>query len=145
MPLRGGEKFANQSEGVNCVLLKISFQTNKSNRNKYEIIVTGGREYCNTEKVRSVLEHFNPDVIVHGDCRGLDRICKQWALDNGKVQIPYPYPSQHGKAGGPIRNRQMCTEHKDADLLIAFQGNNGTENCVREATSAGIKVFRVVE
>jgi hypothetical protein len=110
-----------------------------------KIIVTGGREYSNADKVRSVLDHLNPDVVVHGDCRGLDRLCKQWALDNGKVQIPFPYPSQYGKAGGPIRNKEMCTKHKDADYLVAFKGNNGTESCVREAQAVGLKIYRVVE
>jgi hypothetical protein len=108
-----------------------------------KIIVTGGREYSDKEKVYSVLDHFNPDVVIHGDCRGADSLASNWVKDNNKKEIPYPYPSQYGKAGGPIRNEHMCSDHTDA-TLIAFPGGNGTASCIRIAKKLGLKVFEVV-
>lgn len=108
-----------------------------------KIIVTGGRDYFNKEKIYSILDHFNPDVIIHGDCSGVDTISKNWAIERGKEQIPYPYPSEYGKAGGPIRNRQMCREHQDAKL-VAFPGGRGTASCKKEAKLVNIPIYEVL-
>ena len=56
------------------------------------------------------------------------------------------YPAdwdKHGKAAGPIRNKQMIDEGKP-DLVIAFPGGRGTAGAVRLAKFAGVTV-RVVE
>jgi hypothetical protein len=46
----------------------------------------------------------------------------------------------HGKAAGPIRNRQMA---KNAEALIAlWDGNSrGTKNMIETATKLGLKVY----
>lgn len=108
-----------------------------------KIIVTGGREYSDVTKVHFTLDQFNPDIIIHGDCRGADKIAKEWAIKNKKQHIPYPYPSQYGKAGGPIRNEHMCSDHPDA-TLVAFSGGRGTASCIRIAKKLGLKVFEVL-
>ncbi len=108
-----------------------------------KVIVTGGRDYSDKERVFSILDHFNPEIIIHGDCSGADHYAKEWAKINKKKEIKYPYLSQYGKAGGPIRNKQMCSEHTDA-VLIAFPGGKGTANCKNEAKTLGLKIFEVV-
>jgi hypothetical protein len=109
-----------------------------------KVIVTGGRDYANAEKVKSVLDHFKPELIIHGDCSGADTLAKKYALANKIPHLPYPYPGQYGRAGGPIRNQQMCEENQDA-TLIAFKGDKGTKNCIMNAKKLGMKVFEVVE
>ena len=108
-----------------------------------KIIVTGGRDYADANKVFTTLDHFNPNVIIHGACSGADSFASEWAKKNNKQEIPYPYPSQYGRAGGPIRNRQMCEDHPDA-TLIAFPGNKGTASCIYIAKKLGLKVFEVL-
>lgn len=108
-----------------------------------KIIVTGGREYSDFAKVNSTLDQLKPEIIIHGDCRGADRFAKEWAIKNKKQHIPYPYPSQYGKAGGPIRNEHMCSEHPDA-TLVAFPGGSGTASCMRIAKKLGLKVIEVI-
>ena len=52
------------------------------------------------------------------------------------------YPAnwkKHGRAAGPIRNKQMLEEAKP-DLVIAFPGGAGTANMVKQAREAGVKV-----
>lgn len=108
-----------------------------------KIIVTGGRDYSDALKVHSTLDHFNPSTVIHGDCSGADTLASDWAIKNNKIEISYPYPSGMGKAGGPIRNRQMCEDHPDA-MLLAFPGGKGTASCIREAKKLGMKVYEVL-
>ena len=43
----------------------------------------------------------------------------------------------HGKAAGPIRNRDMA---KHADQVVLFPGGRGTENMYQEAKKAGLVI-----
>lgn len=47
-----------------------------------------------------------------------------------------------GRAAGPMRNKQMLEEGKP-DLVVAFPGGAGTENMVKQAKAAGIRVLRI--
>ena len=109
----------------------------------YKLIITGGRDYNDYAMVVDVLNHLNPSVVIQGGATGADALAREWALDNGKEVITYNADWDiHGKSAGPIRNKQMCSEHKDA-ILIAFQGGKGTENCVNEAVKLNMIVLRV--
>ena len=58
---------------------------------------------------------------------------------------PEVYPADwrtHGRAAGPLRNARMIAEGKP-DLVIAFKGNRGTQDCCRKAEAAGIPVRRI--
>lgn len=51
------------------------------------------------------------------------------------------YPAdweRYGKRAGPIRNRKMLDQ--GPDLVVAFGGDKGTADCVREARRRGIAV-----
>lgn len=52
---------------------------------------------------------------------------------------------KHGKSAGPIRNQAMLsgTIGDLADLLIAFPGGRGTEDCIRQADLLGIPLLEV--
>ena len=87
-----------------------------------------------------------PLVIIHGCARGADTMAGDWAKANGLMVLEYPALwSQHGRAAGPIRNRQMLDEGKP-ELVLAFHENiresKGTRDMVRQASKAGVQ-FRV--
>lgn len=110
-----------------------------------KIVVTGGRDYTNREHLYRVLAALNPISIRVGDCpTGVDKFVWDWV--EGKTTGIKVYEAdwaKHGRAAGPIRNQQMIRENQDANLVIAFPGGNGTENCVRNAIKYGLVVLRV--
>jgi hypothetical protein len=65
----------------------------------------------------------------------------EFAKWKGIAVKEYPADWQkHGKAAGPIRNRQMLEDGKP-DLVIAFSGGRGTANMISQARAAGVKVL----
>jgi len=52
---------------------------------------------------------------------------------------------KHGRAAGPIRNREMVrlAAHLGVAACIAFPGGAGTEDCTKQAVAAGLLVLRV--
>lgn len=123
------------------------------------ILVCGGREYGfddpvgKSNFVRMMLlkvlhwgrgQELPMDVtIIHGDATGADTLgglAAQWF--GWKCEV---YPAdweKHGKAAGPIRNKQMLDEGKP-DLVVAFPGGKGTANMVKQAREAGVEVYEV--
>ena len=81
--------------------------------------------------------------LFHGGARGADQAISAAADQLGWPQIACP-PSwqQHGRAAGPIRNRQMLERSLDLAsalplgaglLVIAFPGSRGTASLVEQA------------
>jgi YspA, cpYpsA-related SLOG family len=107
------------------------------------LAVTGGRYYSDSVKVFKTLEEYGTKnlTLVLGDAPGADALALQWAVYN---KIPYIRHiadwTQFGKAAGPIRNKKMIEQ---ANLLLAFPGGRGTENCIKQAKEAGISVRRI--
>lgn len=111
------------------------------------VAVTGGRDYADRERVYTTLSlldwEFEISAVIHGGAPGADQLAKAWAIENGVTHKPYPADWQrHGRAAGPIRNREML-RHSRPDLLVAFPGGRGTADCVRAAEELGIRVERV--
>ncbi|MEU9259026.1 SLOG family protein [Streptomyces sp. NPDC048212] len=117
----------------------------------FTVIVTGSRDLLDGNKVWDELEELLPDFgplfIRHGACpTGADRFASIWCNDfygpnEGVFEIKHPANwDLHGKAAGPIRNREMV--HAGADLCLAFPlgESRGTWNCVNECKKAGIPV-----
>ena len=48
----------------------------------------------------------------------------------------------YGKAAGPIRNRRMLDDFQP-DLVLAFPGNKGTNDCIAAARQRDIEVVTV--
>jgi hypothetical protein len=113
------------------------------------ILVCGGRDYSDRQRIRSVLSEYLPapgidePTVVHGAARGADRLAKEEAQDLGFwVEDFEANWGKHGKAAGPIRNRAMLDTKPD--LVIAFPGGKGTADCVAEARRRGITVREVL-
>lgn len=112
-----------------------------------KVLVCGGREYADTERVRAVLddEHQRDPIglIIEGGATGADTLARQWATDRGVEVITVPALWKvHGKAAGPIRNQRML-ENYAPDLVIAFAGGKGTADMVRRAHEAACGVLVV--
>ncbi len=111
------------------------------------VVVTGGRDCRNARLLYKTLDAMNltsPIVFLgHGGARGADTLAGEWAHSrNVPAQVWKADWDTHGRAAGHIRNAVMLKE-AEPDLLVAFHGGVGTENCVAKAIKAGIKVLRV--
>ncbi len=118
------------------------------------VCVCGGRNFTDRDYVYRMLDMCDHDatitVIIHGGYRGVDRISEGWDAAripravHPRVKIVVykaewdKYP--HG-AAGPIRNREMIRDGKP-DLVLAFAGDDGTDDLCRQAKKAGIEVRR---
>lgn len=107
------------------------------------IVVTGGRNFSDVPLVNWAFKEIGlgvGDTVVHGACSGADTICARVAQLFGADTEAHPADwKAHGKAAGPIRNRQML--ESDVGMLIAFPGGRGTFNAVMTAHSIGVPVW----
>jgi hypothetical protein len=118
------------------------------------ILVCGGRDYSDRQKVYDVLNDYHSKrslyplgitAIIHGGAKGADTLAHDWAKCISVSIEMYPADwEKHGRAAGAIRNKQMLDEGLP-DLVIAFPGGRGTANMVDQATKAGVKVILISE
>lgn len=108
------------------------------------VLICGSRDWTSESIIEDALSKHAPDVhtVIHGDCRGADRIGAKIAQRAGRGVVTYPacWP-RYGKAAGPIRNQQMLDEGKP-DLVLAFPLPNsvGTKDMIKRAKKAGVEV-----
>jgi UDP-N-acetylmuramoylalanine-D-glutamate ligase len=105
------------------------------------VVVTGGRQYGNAEWLGQMLDSIKIIELAQGGASGADALARQWAEAR---QIPCRQFNadwqRFKKVAGPIRNREMLTNFRP-DLVIAFPGGKGTNNCVELARRFGIPVW----
>lgn len=106
--------------------------------NEFRVLVCGGREYDDKERVGRVLDAVLAGaqsagkdlVIIHGNARGADLLADQYAREKSLRVIPFPADwDTHGKRAGFIRNKQMLDEG-NPHAVIAFPGGIGTRMMV---------------
>ena len=107
------------------------------------VIVAGGRDAQPAyELVVSAIAESGIQIteLVHGAARGIDSAAGEWAERNNMPVKVFPADwGQHGRAAGPIRNRQMA-EYADA-LIAVWDGNSrGTKNMIETAERLGLRV-----
>ena len=83
-----------------------------------------------------------------GDCRGVDAKAAYFAVSHGiPCRIFHADWDKHGKAAGPIRNKEMLSAIRDKKnrLLVAFDhpDSKGTKQCINAADEMGIPVLRI--
>lgn len=135
--------------------------------------VTGGRFYGNGPKVRRAFELLavTEPTLVYGGASGADEYARLWAEDPMWAdQRPIKWKTKrfdadwdrecdnrclHGPrrkrrdgstfcpSAGPIRNQAMVDY--GLDLLVAFEGGNGTMDMIRRAKKAQVLILRVDE
>ena len=110
-----------------------------------KIIVTGSRDYRDSDYLIEVLSRWQPRFISVGDCpTGADCYANGFIRSRGIASRVYKADwKRFGKSAGPIRNQEMVDE--GADMVLAFfqrPDSKGTLNCVKLAEAAGIPVTR---
>lgn len=111
------------------------------------VLVCGGRDYADWEKVQEVLGGLHAAYrighVLHGAATGADSLADRWARRQLIAQTRFSADwDTHGKAAGPIRNQQMLDEGQP-DLVIAFPGGRGTADMVRRAKAKGVEIHHV--
>lgn len=98
-------------------------------------IIAGCRDFTDIHLLKKQLDYYREHTnsiteIVSGGATGADAMGEAYALLNGIPIKGFPANwSKHGKAAGPIRNKEMA---EYADCLIAFWDgkSRGTKNMI---------------
>lgn len=101
--------------------------------------VTGGRDYSDTRVVARAINKMPADaVMVNSMALGADLLARTfWS---GTMEAHSADWDRHGKAAGPMRNREMLDS--GLDLLIAFPGGRGTAHMTDICVAAGVPVVQ---
>lgn len=108
-----------------------------------KVCVTGGRDFIDKEFIKKVLDRIkrNDIILAHGGAKGVDSLCEEYALTRGWKVVKYKADwKQYKKAAGTIRNSYMLHDFKP-NVLIAFPGGKGTQDCINKAFNLNIKIF----
>ena len=115
-----------------------------------KVLICGSREWKDAEKIAKRLRALPlGTIIVHGNCRGADRMAGKYAANIYLEVRAYSAEwGRFGSAAGVIRNKQML-DKEHPDLVIAFHENlvlsTGTKNMVHLARDRGIEVEVITE
>lgn len=104
-------------------------------------IICGGRAYQMTSRDFDWLDTLPITEVFSGAQTGADAGGEEWAKYRGIPLRRFPADwGQHGKAAGPIRNREML--EAGAQAVVAFPGHIGTHNMCKQAKARGIEPVR---
>lgn len=111
------------------------------------VIVCGGRDYADRDRVYAVLDKLHReagiDRIIEGGALGADRLAFDWAEGLAVPTTRYEADwNAFGSFAGPRRNATML-EDGQPDLVIAFPGAAGTRDMIRQARRAGVDVVEI--
>lgn len=109
------------------------------------VLVCGGRDFSNADMLREALDEIHAEqpiaLLIHGDCRGADKLADLWATKRGVQVARCPANwGRYGSPAGPIRNRAML--RLKPDLVVAMPGGTGTDHMCDLATEANILIRR---
>ena len=113
-----------------------------------KVLCCGDRNWLNYDVIVKRLSQLPKDtIIIQGEARGADLLCKKAAIELGLEHLDFPANwKQFGRAAGTIRNTAMLNERPD--LVIAFHDNIersiGTVNCLRQAEKRFIETQLIV-
>lgn len=113
-----------------------------------KVIICGQRDFYDKNYLFRAMDKmrikFDPFVtfVVHGDCRGADKLGEAWAKARGIEFKAYPADWKRYRNGaGPIRNQYMLDDSK-AGMCFAFYNDEmeskGTRDMVSRALNAGL-------
>lgn len=106
-------------------------------------VFTGGRDYTDRALVNLVCDLLTVDdsnQFSVGDCpTGVDLFVRE-RIASTRLNVFWSEWTLYGKPAGPRHNATML---EDADVLIAFPGNNGTADCMAKARRAQIPIIQI--
>lgn len=90
------------------------------------VLVCGGRDFDDYDRVKEVLDELSIGRIIHGNAKGADALGDRYARERGIERIIYPANWDGlGKRAGYVRNSLMLS-HGKPDIVVAFPGGRGT-------------------
>jgi hypothetical protein len=110
------------------------------------ILICGARDFDEPKAIEALIDALPLDtVIIHGCADGADSMAGAFAKRRGMKVLEFPARWDiHGRAAGPIRNKEMLVDGKP-DKVYAFYRNKiasrGTRNMVMQAMKAGVPVW----
>jgi YspA, cpYpsA-related SLOG family len=121
----------------------------------YRVLVTGSRNWSDERAITYGLTAASwfasavrrPLLLVHGACpTGADALAHKWAVSTQTEVEQHPADwKQHGKAAGPLRNREMVSLGADLCLAFPLGESIGTYGCMILARGAWIPVINLGE
>ena len=113
---------------------------------KHTVIIAGSRTIQDKSKLLSIIANDDfcqwMDELVHGGAEGVDTIAEEIVREdweNTEVTVFEPDWDKHGKAAGPIRNKEMA-EYADKLLAIWDGESSGTRDMIEKALDEGLDV-----
>lgn len=99
-----------------------------------KVVIAGSRTITSKKALNDAIQAsgYNITEVVSGKAFGVDTLGENWAIQNNVSikQMPAQW-NQHGRAAGPIRNRQMA-EYSDAAIILWDGESPGTKNMIKE-------------
>lgn len=119
-----------------------------------KLIIAGSRDlYVHSIVIDHLLDQFRigegPNLpenfeIVSGGASGIDTVGEMFATETNTKLIKFSADwDKHGKAAGPIRNKQMA-EYADALLLIWDGESKGSANIKTEMLKLNKPIYEVI-
>lgn len=109
-------------------------------------IIAGSRTITDPSEVDAAMAEcgWTPTVVICGCARGVDTLGMAWAEARGIPVERYPADwTAHGKAAGPIRNREMA--RNATALVLVWDGrSSGSRNMLETADGMRLRVFERV-
>lgn len=110
-------------------------------------VITGGRNIKDVQLVEGHLEDMykkygKPEMLIHGDCCGVDKISGSWAEKKGISVEKHPADwKKYGKGAGPIRNREMANRCSKEDICVSLWNgtSSGTKDMLSVCEKKGLK------
>lgn len=121
--------------------------SNYTNTSTLKILVCGGRDYSDRQKLNKTLDDIikfyknKSYCIIQGGAKGADSLAKDYAFENGipclTIDAQWHF---YGQKAGSLRNKWML-QFGVPDILVAFKGGFGTKNMIDLANLAQIPVY----
>ena len=116
------------------------------------VLVCGSRYLCGQDSL-AVFDGLNAideqmgevTTIISGGAKGADSIAEKYAINHGIEFLEFKADwEKHGKAAGPIRNKQMLVEGKPDVVLAVGTNGPGTKNMIKQAYKVdGLEVITI--
>lgn len=110
-------------------------------------IIAGCRDFSDYKLLKEKVDWYRKDheitEIVSGTASGADQMGEDYAINHDIPIKEFPADwDKHGKAAGPIRNRQMA-EYADCLIAVWDGESRGTKNMIDEMNKLKKPVFMI--
>lgn len=120
-----------------------------------EVIIAGSRHLVvQSDFLKNLFNFFEIPknritLIRHGDADGIDTCGKIFAMATNLNHISHPYKKELGRAGGPVRNREMAEAVAKSEtggcLVLIWDGvSKGSLSMKTEARKLNIPIFEII-